>query len=241
MLAVVDDLLVAESPSARDVKRATAGGLARAARPSKPPPPSTRPAAPASWPSKPSSPSPRPNSPRAVKQLSNENGPSAGATGVETDWVRLQGAFPSSPIDLSPTSGARLLASKDAALVLLAALEGSSLKQHSVDAVPAASLLSNPGRCVLTKPEMDLVLRRLKRIVNELCTECVHRETDGHTTTNIVDEENHERLLVRTLYECDAFAGTEVERQLESMGGETGGLGMLRSYAERKGWYTRLK
>ena len=41
---------------------------------------------------------------------------------------------------------------------------------------------------------------------------------------------------MRTLYECDAFDGTEVGRQLAS---SAGGMDVLRRYASGKGWYER--
>ena len=97
------------------------------------------------------------------------------------------------------------------------------------------------GGCTLTKMEMDLVLRRLRRIVGEVGAECVRRTNDEQGLSNASNdmsaEENHKMLLMRTLYECDAFVGTEVGRKLEEMSDETASVEGLRSYAKRKGWY----
>ena len=43
-------------------------------------------------------------------------------------------------------------------------------------------------------------------------------------------------LWLRNRYECDAFDGTEVGRQLAS---SAGGMDVLRRYASGKGWYER--
>ena len=45
------------------------------------------------------------------------------------------------------------------------------------------------------------------------------------------------QLVVRTLYECDAFGGTEVGARL--LASSAGGMDVLRRYASGKGWYER--
>jgi hypothetical protein len=107
----------------------------------------------------------------------------------------------------------------------------------------AAPISTSIVGCTLAKTEMELVLRRLRRIVREVGAECARR-TDGqqepsHALNDPSDEQHHKVLLIRTLYECDAFAGTEVGRQLEQTSDGVGSVELLRSYAERKGWYSR--
>jgi len=93
------------------------------------------------------------------------------------------------------------------------------------------------GSSTLTKTEMELVLRRLRRIVAEVGAECERRSTQPH---GAVDEDGDlKTMLVRTLYECDAFQGTEVGRQLETGGGAGVNVDVLRQYAEKMGWYAR--
>ena len=96
------------------------------------------------------------------------------------------------------------------------------------------------GGSTLTKTEMELVLRRLRRIVAEVSAECERRslpqQPDGGDRYDY-EESDHKTLLVRTLYECDAFQGTEVGRQLEAGGGA--GVDVLRQYGEKRGWYAR--
>ena len=80
--------------------------------------------------------------------------------------------------------------------------------------------------------------------MGEVGAECMRRSNGQqalpHASNDITDdEENHKMLLIRTLYECDAFDGTEVGRHLEQIRDGTDGVELLRSYAERKGWYTR--
>ena len=129
-------------------------------------------------------------------------------------------------------------------LVPVAPLQSTALGERSGSiAVSMAASSTGFGGCTLTKTEMDLVLRRLRRIVGEVGAECLRRSNGqqalSHASNDIDDEENHKMMLIRTLYECDAFAGTEVGRQLEQMCDGTGGVELLRSYAERKGWYAR--
>ena len=108
---------------------------------------------------------------------------------------------------------------------------------------PVPPILTGIVGCTLAKAEMELVLRRLRRIVGEVGAECARRTNEeqepSDASNDSSDEENHKVLLIRTLYECDAFAGTEVGRQLEQTNGGVGSVEMLRSYAERKGWYSR--
>lgn len=131
-------------------------------------------------------------------------------------------------------------------LVPLAPLQSTALGERSGSiAAPMAPSSTGVGGCTLTTMEMDLVLRRLRRIVGEVGAECMRRSNGQqalpHAASNDItdDEENHKMLLIRTLYECDAFDGTEVGRHLEQIRDGTDGVELLRSYAERKGWYTR--